>query len=149
MICGTGNLMPHRLQLAHARKFADDSFCTSITDEFNNLPIPKIEGFENSGSGVLLRLRNVEPHEDPWVENSSAPRARRALFWLMETSPLQRGSGFSQTRLGGVWFGCGDKQIKMQAGDWVLFNDAKKHWVMSDHIWRGASWQLQKAVTKS
>jgi len=149
MIYGTGNLMPHSLQLAHARKFADDSFCVSVDDEFNNLPIPKIEGLENSGSGILLRLKNVEPHDDPWVENSSAPRARRALFWMLDVSTRAGGSSLDRTRLSSIWFGCGGQQVELKVGDWVLFNDAKKHWVMSDHIWRGASWQLQKAVTKS
>lgn len=145
MIFDHGKLMPSREQIAHAQKNADDSFCTSSCDDFN-LDIPDTGDWKIAGKGVLLRLRNVEPHDDPWVSDGKDPRARRALFWLISVSDRagQGRTGFNQSKLDDVWFGCGGKQIKMHVGDWVLFDDSKKHWVMSDHFWRGASWQLRK-----
>lgn len=144
MIHDKGNLRPSLEQVAHACRTADDSFCQKSKPEFN-VDIPKIDGFEYAGDAVLLRLRNVEPHNDPWVSNGNDPRVRRAVFWLLHISGgKNQNRGYNQTKLDDVWLGCGKDKIKMRVGDWVLFDDSKDHWVMSDHIWRGASWQLRK-----
>lgn len=147
MIHDKGFVLPSKEQLAHVFKIADESFCSQANDDFHSTT-PKIDGWERADNAVLLRLRNVEPHDDPWVSNcSSNPRVRRAIFWLLGTSNRLGQSPSNQMKLDSVWFGTGSKQIKMRAGDWVLFDDSKTHWVMSDHVWRGASWQLRKEVT--
>ena len=144
MIFETGHFIPSSEQVKHANKHGDDSFCASSNDSFNK-SIPDTGEWKIAGKGILLRLRNVEPHDDPWVSDGSDPRVRRALFWLIQVDGNNGQRKFSnQTNLKDVWFGCGKSQVKMQVGDWALFDDSKKHWVMSDHIWHGASWQLRK-----
>lgn len=144
MIFKTGNFAPSLEQIKHANKHCDDSFCASSNDSFNR-SIPNTGEWKIAGKGILLRLRNVEPHDDPWVSNGSDPSVRRALFWLIHANgKAGQRKFFNQTKLNDVWFGCGKSQVKMKVGDWALFDDSKKHWVMSDHIWRGASWQLRK-----
>ena len=144
MIFETGHFDPSLEQVAHALKHSDDSFCVQSSEGFNK-SIPNTGEWKIVNKGILLRLRNVEPHDDPWVSDGSNPQVRRALFWLIHVSGrnVQR-RFYNQTKVDDVWFGCGKSQIKMKVGDWALFDDSKKHWVMSDHIWRGASWQLRK-----
>lgn len=146
MIHDKGFLSITEAQRAEIMKNADESFCVRSSKGFNELK-PKIDGWEYAGDAVLLRLRNVEPHDDPWVSDGPDPRYRRALFWLMgESKRLKTGQArFNQLRCDGIWFGCGKDQIKLKPGEWVLFDDSKKHWVMSDYIWRGASWQMRKS----
>lgn len=151
MIFETGHLMPTLEQIAHVKRVADDSFCSNTCEAFNaRNPIPK--EYIIASPGIALRLRNVEPHEDPFVGDDPEPRARRALFWLIDAPKSRSMKKFDQTTLNDVWFGCGADLHRMKVGDWVLFNDAKKHFVMSDRIWRGAAWQLRiapKIVTTS
>jgi hypothetical protein len=135
MIYTTGNLPPQRFQIDEARVKADTSFCVSFSDEFG-AHFPSFEGFVPDSNGILLKLKNVEPHEDPWVSHTREPRARRAIFWLLE--------GGGQNAYGQkLIFGCGAKHIKMGPGDFVVFNDRITHWVMSEKLWRGAASQLR------
>jgi mannose-6-phosphate isomerase-like protein (cupin superfamily) len=134
MIFATGRLKPERFQLEEARKNADGSFCVNYSEQFGT-HFPVFEGFTPADSGILLKLKNVEPHEDPWVSRQKEPRARRSIFWLLE--------GGGQAGYGScIHFGCGAKIIKMFPGDFVIFNDSKTHWVMSEKQWRGAAVQL-------
>ncbi len=145
MIFSKGRLVPSREQLEELHKQADESFCARSTQQFNQpATIPRLDGHVYCGDAVLLRLRNVEPHDDPWVSEGKDPRVRRAIFWLMSGNK-SKDTRYNQLKCDSVWFGCGPKQTRMEVGDWVLFDDSKKHWVMSDHIWRGASWQLRRS----
>ncbi len=135
MILHTGYLKPTKEQLVLARKNADSSFCALAGEAFMS-DFPTFEGWQNATpTPVLLKLKNVEPHDDPWVSNGSEPRARRAIFWLLEGGKTYHGAR--------IFFGCGGQVIQMKAGDFVVFNDKKTHWVMSDRQWIGASMQLQ------
>ena len=98
---------------------------------------PTFEGFRPADKfALLLRLKNVEPHNDPWVGMGSEPRKRRAIFWLLN------GGRSSNRRI--VHFGCGGKIVTMRPGDFVVFNDARTHWVMSGRVWYGAAAQLME-----
>jgi hypothetical protein len=136
MILLTGSLTPTKAQLNMARAKADDTFCTIVDAEFMS-NFPSFEGFVVASAPILLKLKNVEPHNDPWVGNGAEPGVRRAIFWLLE------GGGQSAFSLPLV-FGCGRKYHKMKPGDFVVFNDVVDHWVMSEKLWRGAAAQLTK-----
>ena len=138
MIFVSGHLLPTSAQIKHAREYADESFCTNCSKEFMN-SFPNVEGWEAATDrAILLKLRNVEPHSDPWVSNGNEPiRYRRAVFWLLE--------GGGQSAFGcPLIFGCGDQHVKMKPGDFVVFDDRIDHWVMSEKKWRGAAVQLRK-----
>lgn len=136
MILVTGHLKPERFQIDEARVKADDSFVQCSSEEFMS-NFPQFERFTAANDvPILLEMRNVEPHSDDWVGNGNVPRTRRAIFWLLEGGG-QNGEG--------LVFGCGAKHIRMEPGDFVIFNDAVDHWVMSEKLWRGAAVQLQKA----
>lgn len=135
MILASGHLKPEKFQIDEARVKADESFCTSSSAEFmKNFPV--FEGWKPANeSPILLKLKNVEPHDDPWVGDGREPRARRSIFWLLEGGGQR---AFGQKLI----FGCGAKHIKMGPGDFVVFNDRIDHWVMSEKIWRGAAIQI-------
>lgn len=137
MIHHIGFMPPTKAQLVELRRWADESFCTNSTKEFMHC-FPSFDGWELAeDTATLLRLKNVEPHDDPWVSRGPAPRVRRALFWLMEGGGSYSGEG--------VFFGCGKAVKRLKPGDFVVFDDSKTHWVMSDRFWRGAAIQLVKA----
>lgn len=138
MIHAIGHLKPTPEQVRHLRKWADDSFCSSSDEAFVQAGFPSFEGWVRpDDTALLLRLKNVEPHSDPWVARGPEPRARRALFWLMEGGGINRQQG--------VFFGCGRSVKRLRPGDFVVFNDTSTHWVMSDRFWRGAAVQLRRA----
>lgn len=137
MILATGHRKPERFQIDEVRVRADSSFCVGSSDQFAQ-SFPAFDGWENGDtSATLLKLRNVEPHCDEWVGRGSAPRVRRALFWLLEGGGQ---SAFVQRLI----FGCGRQFKTMEPGDFVVFNDSVNHWVMSEKLWRGAAIQLRK-----
>lgn len=145
MIYHTGNFKHERHQLREIKTHADDSFCTSASIEFDT-HIPAYSGWKMFGS-ILLKLKNVEPHEDPWtgpttisvkrgVFHRSSPRARRAVFWVLDAGKNAKH---------GLWFGTeGSKPIKMKTNDYVVFDDRRLHWVIADNFWLGVSAQMRK-----
>jgi hypothetical protein len=137
MIFQIGFLKPTREQIDEIRVKSDDSFCVGSTESFMS-NFPMFEGFApDEKSAMLLKMRNVEPHSDPWVSNTSEPRSRRALFWLIE-------GGGQANRFGtSLIFGAGGKTTPLKPGQFVVFNDAKDHWVMSEKLWKGAAIQLR------
>lgn len=138
MILETGFLRPTREQIQHLRKNADESFCATSSENFVRAGFPLTYGWINAESTVtLLKLKNVEPHDDPWVSRGAEPRARRSIFWLMEGGQTHSGEG--------IFFGCGRTSMRLKPGEFVVFNDKITHWVMSNRIWRGAAIQLRKA----
>ncbi len=147
MIFKSGKLMPTAEQVHHARRLADESFCVVANRDFMaNFPI--VDGWEvGTETPILIRLRNCEPHSDPWVGRFNSkptlgwdavqqePIERRAVFWVIDTGPKSR---FGTN----MFFGCGADTIRLTAGDYVVFDDRITHWVMSDRVWRGAAIQL-------
>jgi hypothetical protein len=138
MILLTGFLRPDRSQIDECRVKADGSFCTGSSKGFMK-NFPTFDGWVPAEEfATLLKLRNVEPHDDHFVGRGKEPRVRRAIFWLLEGG----GQDILDQRL---IFGCGRQHFKMKPGDFVVFNDKIDHWVMSQQMWRGAAVQLVKA----
>ena len=136
MILTQGFFAPSKKQIVEVRKNADESFCQISTKEFMK-PFPSFEGWQCAEeSATLLALKNVEPHDDPWVSRGREPRVRRALFWLLDGGQTFNGEG--------VFFGCGRESVRIKPGEFVVFNDTLKHWVMSNKKWFGAAIQLSK-----
>lgn len=127
-----GHQKPTRAQLAELRKRADESFCTVCTDEFvKNFPDA---GLQTAQLPILLKCKAVESHDDPWVGNSCLEPSmedRRAIFWLMDTTQP-------------FTLRCGEVavDVEMVPGDYVVFNDAYPHSVLTNGLWRGATAQV-------
>ena len=136
MIHHKGILVPTKAQLADIRKEADDSFCQNSSLGFMQ-PFPVFDGWQLAeDKATLLALKNVEPHDDPWVSRGAEPKVRRALFWLLAGGITYNGEG--------VVFGCGRATTRLRPGEFVIFNDKTPHWVMSNRKWFGAAIQLRK-----
>lgn len=137
MIYDTGTLLPTKEQLKLIREFADDSFCQSVPETFGRVPL--IEGYAYCARELTaLTLKNVEPHDDPWVghhedgDGDDGPEGRRAMFWVLAIA----GDG-------AMHFQCGTKATRMTRGSWVLFDDRILHGVYSEKKWFGLAWQLR------
>lgn len=136
MILYRGFQEPSKIQLMEAKSEADASFCAASSEAFMSV-FPQFQGWQSAEkTATLLKLKNVEPHDDPWVSRGGQPKVRRAIFWLMEGGWACSGAG--------VVFGCGRATVRLVPGDFVVFNDSTTHWVMSNRQWLGASIQLRK-----
>lgn len=136
MILHKGFFAPSVTQLREIRKTADESFTQLSSHEFMKF-FPVFDGWQHAEeTATLLALKNVEPHDDPWVSRGAAPRMRRAIFWLLDGGETFSGSG--------VFFGCGRHSIHLKQGEFVVFNDSVNHWVMANKKWFGAAVQLRK-----
>jgi hypothetical protein len=132
MIYGFGTHAPTSAQVAEAKEFADDSFCNLSSDQFvKNLP--SWGKREHDDRPILLKLRNVEPHDDTWVGGYDEPVLpnRRAVFWLLK---------------GELIIHAALEYRRMKAGDFVVFNDGLVHSVLAKRQWLGAAWQLKAAA---
>jgi hypothetical protein len=133
-------------QLAEAKAKADESFCTQSSEDFM-IGAPKITGYVPAmKDATLLKLRNVEPHDDPWVGyephpfypevhgadwSMDGPKNRRAVFWLLHAPKP-------------IHIMCGNHFRKLRRGDYVVFDDSKLHCVIADAKWIGAAWQIME-----
>jgi hypothetical protein len=134
MIYATGSHPLLKSQVQELMKRADDSFCVNSSDEFM-ISFPVVEGWEPAEmNATLLRLKCVEPHDDPFVGADEEPKVRRAIFWLV------RGGGIGRNTP--LIFGCGTESVTLNPGDYVVFDDSVDHWVMSEKVWYGAAIQL-------
>lgn len=130
------NYLPRDL-VKYAKQHADDSFCSALhQDNYEFGLLPKLsEGFIYSGySGVLLKLRNCEPHTDFQVgEDVEGYKYVGTCFGLLQGKAVLQVS---------------DSWVKMQAGDWALFDDTKLHSVQADGLWIGTSVQVLRKLNK-
>lgn len=83
-------------------------------------------------STVVLRGKNIEPHRDSDV--GITPKGYR--FWGGVFGLL---SGADSITLQ-----VGDASIRMNQGDWVMFDDSILHGVYSDKVWYGLAVQIAK-----
>ena len=136
----------HSAQLAEAKAKADESFCRQSSEDFM-VGAPKIIGYVPAmKDATLLKLRNVEPHDDPWVGyephpfypevhgidwTMDGPKNRRAVFWLLH-SPKP------------IHLVCGGQARCLKTGDYVVFNDSLMHCVLAERTWIGAAWQIME-----
>ena len=130
MIFKTGQQKPTPDQRRIVHKIADDSFRRTLPDDFGALPCGDEYSHEwdTWGTAVALRLKAVTPHQDPWLGDSREPAKRCALFWLISGAD--------------VWLQVGGVAVRMQPGDYVVFDDAVMHCVVADHVWRGVACQM-------
>jgi hypothetical protein len=121
---------PLKSQVEEAQKYGDDEFTTLASKDFTS-NLPKIEDREPDQNAILLKLRHVEPHDDPWVSNGEEPTQpdRRAVFWLLK---------------GDLHLQVANSYWHMHAGDFAVFNDALVHSVVATRQWLGSAWQLKK-----
>lgn len=138
MIYQTQIVLPTPLLLREVRARADESFCTVASQDFMS-KIPQVVHrgvqYRSAQNAILLKMNNVEPHDDPWVgKYEEELDERRAVFWLMTCPPSANIHFWNE----------GSDPIKLQAGSLVLFDDSKLHLLMSNRRWYGAAWQLTK-----
>ena len=121
----------------HAKKHADGSFCCPLHQddyEFGLLPVLPAGLIYCGNSGMLIKLRNCEPHTDFQVgESIDGYKYVGACFGLLQGKAVLQVS---------------DSWVKMQAGDWVLFDDTKLHSVQADRLWTGTSVQVLRKLNK-
>lgn len=148
MIYESGHQKPTSAQLAYVRSEADESFCSSASSEFDmRIPCPTGYVFDPR-TITLLTLKNVEPHDDPWVGADApgwnrgredpppgwtydGPVNRRAMFWVVSLPRFQE-----------LFLHVGTMAKRMRAGDWVMFDDRILHSVISNRKWYGCAYQL-------
>lgn len=129
-----GTLTPSTLQVDEAKKYGDASFVVNPRDPafFTNLPHHN-DGTSTwkaeEGTLILLnKLKCVEPHTDAWIGRAARPKGgRRAIFWLL--------SGRLNIQVAHEW-------RRIEAGQFVVFNDSHLHSVQAAKIWQGAAWQI-------
>ena len=126
LIC-TGHI-PKAL-LAEARRRGDASFDTAFSFERHESALPPLSDNLHYAkrTGILLKLKNVDPHTD----------AQQMLLGPDET---YAGSVF------GLLSGCATRQVggealRLKAGDWVYFDDQILHCVLADRKWIGVAIQ--------
>lgn len=135
MILTSGSQAPSRLHIDEVRARGDSTFCYCASSEFMQ-DFPRAGGWVHDQSAVLLAMRDVEEHTDPWTGMDDEPLGRAAIFWLLE-------GGGSPAFPEGIVFCCGGRYLKMRPGDFVVFDDSVEHMVFSESLWRGAAVQLK------
>ena len=135
MIFDAGSLTPLKRQVALIKEYADESFCTNVPEDFG--PVPLIAGYTFCQRELTaLSLKNVEPHDDPWVgdhqddDGEDGPDGRRAMFWILKAPE-------------DLFLQCGTMSSRMKSGSWVMFDDRILHGVYSTKKWFGLAWQLR------
>lgn len=139
MIYETGVCRPTRRQVQLIRSCADDSFCQTAPADFGDVPLPSGYAFEPREL-TALSLKNVEPHNDPWVgalrqgDGIDGPEGRRALFWLLSDPKVP------------LYLQVGTMSHTLYRGGWVLFDDRILHGVYCSRKWFGLSYQLRPKI---
>ena len=132
MIYETGFQKPTAKQKQIAIKRADASFTEGVPWDFGDLPTGS-KWLATTDTGILLKMRNVEPHVDPWLSSAREPaeRKRSALFWVIDLPSFER-----------IHFQCGGQKASLRRGDYVVFNDSIMHCVVAERVWKGCAYQL-------
>ena len=131
MIIQTGYMQPTAAQRRMIRERGNGDFTGQLPPDFG--PVPTFDGWTpDLESMVPIKMRCVGPHKDGWVGSNPAPRRYLSVFWLTEV-PI--GTDFHlQVR---------NEQIRMTAGQWVLFNDGLMHSVFAERLWHGVAYQMR------
>jgi hypothetical protein len=130
MIYIKGNFKPLKSQIQEAVTRGDNSFCNVVQPVFME-HTPKFLDMIPADPAIVLGMRNVEPHQDEYLgqfEGIPETCDRRAIFWLLR---------------GKLHIQVANDYKRMEAGDFIVFNDAMTHSVIATTKWFGAAWQLQ------
>jgi hypothetical protein len=132
LIC-TGHIS--KALLAEARRRGDASFDTAFNFERyeSDLPLLSDNLHYAKPTGILLKLKNVEPHTD-------------ALQMLLGPDETHAGSVFGLLS-GRVTLQVGGEALRLKAGDWVYFDDQILHCVLADRKWVGVAIQCYTLKT--
>lgn len=124
-IYAKGYFSPTRKQKKLIRKIGTDDFCSSVPDDFD---LPDVSTIEKS-TGIALKMKSVEPHTDDWI-GAGSPKHWKSLFWVIECKPW-------------VHLMVESDHVRMNEGDYVLFDDRKLHCVVSQFQWTGVAFQVR------
>ena len=131
MIIQTGYMQPTAAQRRMIREYGDAQFMGHMPPGFG--PVPAFEGWTpDMESMIAIKMCCVGPHKDGWVGSNPAPRRYLSVFWL--TKALIGTDFRLHVR---------NEQIKMTAGQWVLFNDGLMHSVYAERLWHGVAYQMR------
>lgn len=127
------NWAPKEL-VALARQSADDSFTAGISCGAIKGYLPKLPPgfFYSENSGVLLKVKNVSPHDDSPV--GDLVESWRGSTFCVLTDPGPN-----------CYLQVGLEHLKLQKGDWVMFDDRILHSLQSTKTLLGLSIQLGSA----
>ena len=131
MIFETGTHHPTAAQRRILREIADNTFTTSLPTNFGSVPCGNAWKYE-SETGIALRMRCVEPHQDDWVGAGKKPRRYAAVFWLVEMPNFED-----------LILQVGTVVCRMRPGDFVVFKDSVLHSVFARRVWRGCAYQVR------
>lgn len=131
MIFETGTQHPTSAQRRMVRAIADGSFTATLPQDFGRVPCGG-SWKHDATTGIALRMRCVEPHQDDWVGAGKYTRRYAAVFWLvdMPTSEV-------------LILQVGTVAQRMKPGDFVVFKDSVLHSVISKRVWRGCAYQAR------
>lgn len=134
MIFEAGTQHPTPAQRRMVREIADDSFTTTLPQDFGCVPCGS-KWRHDATTGVALRMRCVEPHTDDWVGAGKYPRRYAAVFWVVDLPRFEE-----------LFLQVGTEAKRMRAGDFVVFKDSVLHSVISKRVWRGCAYQVRPNV---
>jgi hypothetical protein len=134
-IIKTGFFQSTRTQRKIIKSLADSSFSRQLPMDFlGKFSFPEYE--INNTSGIGLKLKHVEPHEDYWT-GCGNPRKHVAIFWLIE---CPHGARFQ--------IHIGRQKHRMTQGDFIIFDDRIMHSVYSEKTWIGCAYQAVNSKEK-
>ena len=134
MIFETGTQHPTPAQRRMVREIADDSFTTTLPQDFGSVPCGGAWRHDAT-TGIALRMRCVEPHQDDWVGAGKKPRRYAAVFWLVDMPKFED-----------LILQVGTVSHSMRPGDFVVFKDSVLHSVFAKRVWRGCAYQVRPNV---
>ena len=131
MIIQTGYMQPTAAQRRMIQEYGDAQFMGHMPPGFG--PVPMFDGWTpDMESMIAIKMRCVCPHKDGWVGSNPAPHRYLSVFWLTK-API--GTDFR--------LHVRNEQIRMTAGQWVLFNDNLMHSVYAERLWHGVAYQMR------
>lgn len=134
MIFETGTQHPTPAQRRMVRDIAEDSFTATLPQDFGSVPCGS-KWRHDATTGIVLRMRCVEPHTDDWVGAGKYPRRYAAVFWVVDLPRCEE-----------LFLQVGTEAKRLRAGDFVVFKDSVLHSVISKRVWRGCAYQVRPNV---
>ena len=131
MIFEAGTQTPTPAQRRMVREIADDSFTTTLPQHFGSVPCGS-KWQHDATTGIALRMRCVEPHQDDWVGAGKYQRRYAAVFWLLDMPKFED-----------LILQVGTVAQRMRPGDFVVFKDSVLHSVFAKRVWRGCAYQVR------
>jgi hypothetical protein len=128
-----GSLAPAASLVSRLSKVADESFTRTISLDPAELPsLPGGWKYELE-TAIGLKIKEFcDPHSDEY-HGRGEPSQTASFFWLF------RDSSHRQTYLV-----AGENNLRMNAGDWAVFDDGRQHALMAQGTWKGIAVQVYR-----